>query len=91
VDSHVLAEQLTEMYAENKGDFGNISCVSAGRGAEHTLMGCLNFSYYDWRKGIRLKQAGRGGIGSVLRNKKLKALVAHTAPWRPKWKITVNS
>ncbi|MCP4675630.1 MAG: hypothetical protein GY854_09030 [Deltaproteobacteria bacterium] len=92
IDSHVLAEQLTEMYAENQHDLDNVACVSAGRGADHTLMGCLNFSYWDWRRhGIRLKQAGRGGIGSVLRNKKIKALVAHTAPWRPKWKIQINS
>jgi len=92
VDSHVVAEQLTLMYASSPNDRANVACVSAGRGAEHALIGCLNFSYWDWRKGgLRLKQAGRGGIGTVFRNKKLKALVAHPAPWRPKWKITVNS
>lgn len=91
IDSHVLAEELTEMYAQNRDDRDNVSVVSAGRGAEHTLIGCLNFSWYDWRRGgVRLKQAGRGGIGSVLRKKKIKAIVAHTAPWRPKWKITVG-
>jgi len=37
----------------------------------------LNFSFYDpKRKKVRLKQAGRGGIGSVFRNKKITALVA---------------
>ena len=92
VDSHVLAEQLTEMYASSKNDRDNVAVVSAGRGAEHALIGCLNFSYFDWRRqGIRLKQAGRGGIGTVFRNKKIKALVAHTAPWRPKWTITVGN
>jgi aldehyde:ferredoxin oxidoreductase len=36
----------------------------------------LNFSFYDpKRKKVRLKQAGRGGIGTVFRNKKIKALV----------------
>ena len=91
VDSHILAEQLTAMYADTPNDRDNISIVSAGKGAEHVLIGCLNFSYFDWRRGgIRLKQAGRGGIGTVFRDKKLKAIVAHTAPWRPKWTITVN-
>jgi aldehyde:ferredoxin oxidoreductase len=37
----------------------------------------LNFSFYDSRrKKVRLKQAGRGGIGTVLRNKKVRAIVA---------------
>ena len=53
-----------------------MTSVSAGSGAEHTLMGCLNFSFYDPRRQVaRLKQAGRGGIGTVLRKKKVKALV----------------
>jgi aldehyde:ferredoxin oxidoreductase len=40
-------------------------------------MGCLNFSWYDAaRKTHRIKQAGRGGIGTVLRNKKITAIVA---------------
>ena len=92
VDSHVLAEQLTEMYASSMNDRSNVAVVSAGRGAEHALIGCLNFSYFDWRRpGIRLKQAGRGGIGTVFRNKKIKALVAHAATWRPKWTISVGN
>ncbi|MDP2791438.1 MAG: aldehyde ferredoxin oxidoreductase C-terminal domain-containing protein, partial [Rectinemataceae bacterium] len=53
-----------------------IACVSAGRGAENTPLGVLNFSLYDKRRaGIRVKQAGRGGIGTVLRDKKIKALI----------------
>ncbi len=91
INSHLLAEELTEMYAINRDDLVNVSVVSAGRGADNTLIGCLNFSWFDWRRGgVRLKQAGRGGIGSVFRNKKIKALVAHSAPWRPKWTITVG-
>lgn len=75
-NSHVLAEKLTELYAKDEFDRRNVSVVSAGTGSEHTLIGCLNFSLYDIRrKSIRLKQAGRGGIGTVFRDKKLKALV----------------
>jgi aldehyde:ferredoxin oxidoreductase len=76
LDSHVLAEKLTHMYAESEADRRNVSVVSAGQAAEHSLIGCLNFSFYDLRRGcIRLKQAGRGGIGTVFRDKKIKALV----------------
>jgi len=74
-ETHLLAEILTEKYGvENKR---SVSVVSAGSGAEHTRFGCLNFSWYDSpRKVVRYKQAGRGGTGTVLRNKKVKALVA---------------
>jgi len=76
VDSHVLGEQLTEMYAENEEDKRNISVVSAGTAAEHAYIGLLNFTFYDVRrKAARLKQAGRGGIGTVFRDKRIKALV----------------
>jgi aldehyde:ferredoxin oxidoreductase len=76
VDSHVLAEQLTEMFTDNDSEKKNIGVVSAGSAAEHSLIGMLNFSFYDpKRKKVRLKQAGRGGIGTVFRNKKIKALV----------------
>jgi len=76
VDSHVLAEVLTHMYAENEADLPNISVVSTGAAAEHSLIGMLNFSFYDRRRGcVRFKQAGRGGIGTVFRNKRIRALV----------------
>jgi aldehyde:ferredoxin oxidoreductase len=76
IDSHVLAEVLTEMYADDEKDKKNIAVVSAGTAADHSLIGMLNFSFYDSkRKLVRLKQAGRGGIGTVFRDKKIKALV----------------
>jgi aldehyde:ferredoxin oxidoreductase len=75
-DSHILAEQLTVAFAENDSEKKNIGVVSSGAAAENTLIGMLNFSFYDpKRKVVRLKQAGRGGIGTVFRNKKIKALV----------------
>lgn len=76
IDSHVLAEQLTEIFADNESEKKNIGVVSTGSAAQHSLIGMLNFSFYDnKRKKVRLKQAGRGGIGTVFRNKKIKALV----------------
>jgi aldehyde:ferredoxin oxidoreductase len=75
-DSHLLAEQLTGIFADNESEKRNIGIVSSGSAAEHSLIGMLNFSFYDpRRKKIRLKQAGRGGIGTVFRNKRIKALV----------------
>lgn len=76
VYSHCLAEKLTDMFATNESDKRNIGIVTTGIAAEHSLIGMLNFSFYDpRRKKVRQKQAGRGGIGTVFRNKKIKALV----------------
>jgi aldehyde:ferredoxin oxidoreductase len=71
-NSHLLAEQLTYMYASDDSEKSRqkISVVSAGKGAEHSYWGCLNFSFYDIRRKVaRMKQAGRGGLGTVLRDK----------------------
>lgn len=77
-DSHILAEELTEIFADDDKDYKNIGIVSTGAGAEHSLLGMLNFTFYDIkRKKIRLKQAGRGGLGTVMRDKRIKAIVAH--------------
>ncbi|MDX9943004.1 MAG: aldehyde ferredoxin oxidoreductase C-terminal domain-containing protein [Bacteroidales bacterium] len=76
-DSHILADELTEMFAHDEKDYRNIGIVSSGAAAEHSLIGMLNFTFYDVkRKKIRLKQAGRGGIGTVFRDKKIKAIVS---------------
>ena len=76
VDSHVLTEQLTDIFADSEEERKNIGIVSTGAAAGHSHIGMLNFSFYDpKRKKIRLKQAGRGGIGTVFRNKKIKAIV----------------
>jgi len=72
-ETNVLVDTLAKQYAN--GNPQSISVVSSGPGAEHTFFGCLNFSWYDTgRKMHRYKQAGRGGIGTVLRNKKVKAI-----------------
>ena len=73
-ETHLVVEALAKKYGGDKPQ--SITTVSSGPGAEHTLLGCLNFSFYDaGRKMHRYKQAGRGGIGTVLRNKKIKAIV----------------
>lgn len=77
VDSHELAEVLTEIYAVDENSRKNVSVVSSGAAADHSLIGMLNFSFFDSkRKKVRLKQAGRGGIGTVFRDKGIRAIVA---------------
>jgi len=89
VNSHLAADELAEMYSDDEDDKRHISTVSAGIGADHAWIGCLNFSWWDWRrKTMRLKQAGRGGTGSVFRKKGLKALVVKAPHTRPVWTIS---
>ena len=74
-EAHEISEVLTDWFGQGKPR--NISVVSTGPGARHTLIGCLNFSWYDQQKSrSRLKQAGRGGIGTVFADKGLRAIVA---------------
>ncbi|MCD6461670.1 MAG: aldehyde:ferredoxin oxidoreductase [Thermoplasmata archaeon] len=78
VDTHLLAEQLIRMYAEDDSEHARqkVSTLTAGRGAEHSYWGILNSSFYDIRRKVaRVKQAGRGGLGTVFRDKKLKGMV----------------
>ncbi|MCK4718655.1 MAG: aldehyde:ferredoxin oxidoreductase [Thermoplasmata archaeon] len=89
-NSHLLAEQITYAYAKEDTEAGKqlVSAMSAGKGAEHSYWGCLNSSFYDLRRKVaRLKQAGRGGLGTVLRDKKVKAVVAIS----PKFTGTQNN
>ena len=82
-DTYLLGHWLIEQMAEKEEDRYFMSSVSAGPGAEHTHIGCLNFSLYDRkRKALRFKQAGRGGIGTVFRDKRIKALVVKGNPVR---------
>lgn len=76
VDSHLIANVLTERFGGDEKGKRGISVLSAGQGAEHTRIAMLNSSWYDVRrKEARLKQAARGGPGRVLRDKKIKAIV----------------
>jgi len=76
-DSHLLGEELLDMFAENEKDKINVSVVSSGKAAEHSLIGMLNFTFWDVKRGkVRLKQAGRGGLGTLMRHKNVRAVVA---------------
>jgi aldehyde:ferredoxin oxidoreductase len=73
-----IAERFTAAGYEKK----HIAFMSTGIGADNTSYGCINSHYYDATKpaphgkGIfRTKQAGRTGIGTVMRDKRIKAIV----------------
>jgi aldehyde:ferredoxin oxidoreductase len=84
IDSHLLAEQMCDIFAENEQDKKSIATVSAGTASGNSLFGCLNFSFYDRRRKVaRLKQAGRGGLGTLLRKKKVKAVVCKFSQLNP--------
>jgi aldehyde:ferredoxin oxidoreductase len=54
----------------------SVSFISAGSGAKITSFGCINSVYYDVRrKRCRAKQAGRGGLGTVMADKGLWGVV----------------
>ncbi len=73
-NAYKLSDLLHERFGGDKPN--SVSVVSAGSGAWHSLLGCLNFSWWDRpRKAMRYKQAGRGGIGSVFADKNIVAVV----------------
>ncbi len=84
--SHELTQQLTEKYAPDKNEKQRVSVVSSGLAAKSTNWGMLNFSWFvRARNWASFKQAGRGGIGTVFKDKNLKALICSSP------KVTVNS
>jgi aldehyde:ferredoxin oxidoreductase len=72
--SYIIAEKLTDRFAEDNKKAITILC--SGLGGKNSYFGCLNSSWYDRpRKRVRYKQAGRGGLGTVFRDKNIKAVV----------------
>ncbi|MFP3870493.1 MAG: aldehyde ferredoxin oxidoreductase C-terminal domain-containing protein, partial [Syntrophobacteria bacterium] len=58
----------------------NMAAVTTGKGALHARFGIINSLFYDKRRGrIRSKQAGRGGTGTVMRRKGLKAVIVRSS------------
>jgi aldehyde:ferredoxin oxidoreductase len=62
---------------QGSGKPNDVAYVTTGSGARHTHFGCINSVYYDSRRNrCRTKQAGRGGLGTVMRDKGLWGIVA---------------
>jgi aldehyde:ferredoxin oxidoreductase len=86
--SHELTQQLTEKFAQDDSEKRQISVVSTGPAAKHSKWGMLNFSWFvPSRRWASVKQAGRGGIGTVFSDKGIKALICRS----PKATIKSNN
>jgi aldehyde:ferredoxin oxidoreductase len=77
-----LQKAIAERFTKAGCDKRHIAFMTTGTGADHTVFGCINSHYYDVTKptpeghGIfRTKQAGRTGLGSVMREKRISAIV----------------
>jgi aldehyde:ferredoxin oxidoreductase len=77
-----LERAIDERFTGDGFDRRSIAFMSTGTGAAHTTFGCINSHYFDVTKptpkgkGIyRTKQAGRTGIGTVMKDKLIKAIV----------------
>ena len=58
----------------------SVAAVTVGEGARHARFGIVNSLFYDRRRDrIRCKQAGRGGTGTVMMFKRLRAIVARSS------------
>jgi aldehyde:ferredoxin oxidoreductase len=57
----------------------DVAAVTCGLGAAHARFGIVNSLFYDKRRGRwRSKQAGRGGTGTVMRYKGLRAVIVRS-------------
>jgi aldehyde:ferredoxin oxidoreductase len=65
----------------NRGELNeNVAAVTTGMGACNTRFGIINSLFYDKRrKRIRSKQAGRGGTGTVMRYKGIRAIIVRSS------------
>jgi len=73
--SLVEPEKIIEQWTGDGKPTG-VAFVTSGIGAKNTSIGCINSIYYDVRrKRCRAKQAGRGGTGTVMRDKGLWGIV----------------
>lgn len=69
------AEKLIDLWRQGDKP-SSVALINAGVGAGNTFFGCINSIYYDVRrKRCRAKQAGRGGLGTVMRDKGLWGIV----------------
>ncbi len=72
------AEKLVDVW-RGECKSSAVAFVNAGIGSKNTFFGCINSVYYDpRRKRCRAKQAGRGGMGTIMREKGLWGMVVRS-------------
>ena len=77
-----LERNIVERFTSEGYDRKHLAFMSTGIGAANTTYGCINSHYWDVTKPVdgtrgifRVKQAGRTGIGSVMSDKGIQAIV----------------
>lgn len=78
-----LERDMAGLFMKRGYDRRQIAFLTTGIGAANTTYGCINSHYYDvtkpaqdGTKGVwRTKQAGRTGLGSIMRDKNIRAIV----------------
>jgi aldehyde:ferredoxin oxidoreductase len=77
-----LEKNITDRFIQADYDRKNIVFLTTGIGGANTTYGCINSHYFDPTKSMngirgifRTKQAGRTGLGSVMMDKKIRAIV----------------
>jgi aldehyde:ferredoxin oxidoreductase len=77
-----MERSLVEHFVQAGHDRKDIVFLTTGVGAAHTTYGCINSHYFDPTKPVdgtkglfRTKQAGRTGLGSVMMDKGIRAIV----------------
>ncbi len=77
-----LERAIVEQFVQAGHEKKNIVFLTTGIGAANTTYGCINSHYYDAAKPVdgtkglfRTKQAGRTGLGTVMMQKNIRAVV----------------
>ena len=79
-----FGDALLKYFTNNKLS-KNVAAVTTGIGAQNTRLGLINSHFYDsQRKRLRIKQAGRGGTGTVMRFKGLMGVIVSASESRKK-------
>jgi aldehyde:ferredoxin oxidoreductase len=77
-----LEKIIVQKFSSEGYEKKNMVFLTTGLGAANTVYGCINSHYYDAAKPVegtkglfRTKQAGRTGLGTVMMNKNIRAIV----------------
>ena len=77
-----MEREIVDRFVREGHDKKEIVFLTTGVGASRTTYGCINSHYFDPAKPVdgtkglfRTKQAGRTGLGTVMQDKKIRAIV----------------
>ncbi len=77
-----MEKEIVDRFVREGHDKKEIVFLTTGIGASRTTYGCINSHYFDPAKPVdgtkglfRTKQAGRTGLGTVMQDKKIRAIV----------------